>query len=606
MSEYRRQLREQTTSAALFPQPPVLDFTDRPALPKGRARSLRVLKTQTRRIITLPIGEWLARETIWWHPQSGRQYPSAALRRLVAPGCNYGYDVVVHVGRALFLEAQPIRVILAELARRQVPLSASTVAELGRRFIVLLTLAHRQCAPRLQAAMRGQGGYILHLDATYEDESPLLMTGIDAVLEIVLGNIKLPSEKAEGIVPFLRQLQDCFGPPLAIVRDMSKGIAAAIQEVFSDSTPDYICHFHFLRDLGKDLFGAEYDTLRQGLKKHRTAARLRARLRTWKKAFATHQDLLPLLTQSLPDALRENQLQALPLLGAYTLAHWILAGLQQGHGYGFPFDRPLVHFARRAQEVFAQLSSLQDLQLRGQWRDNLPWHQLRQDLQDLLEDRPFWRNSTLLNTKAEVFDQLRQAFHLAPQTAPGGLNHEGEDVPMGVIETQVRAWCQQLLARTPDAATPAFTAMLAQLDQYWSKLFAPPLVVHTPQGSRTLQPQRTNNRMERFFRDLKRDCRRKTGQNALGRTLRTMLAQTPLAQNLKNEAYLKILLNGHATLEDLFAAIDPVEVRQEMRQATQITEKIPVHLKRFIANLPTPAPIKHFFDKLKSNGISRS
>jgi hypothetical protein len=39
-----------------------------------------------------------------------------------------------------------------------------------------------------------------------------LMTGIDAVLEIVLGNIKLPSEKAEGIVPFRRQLQACFGP----------------------------------------------------------------------------------------------------------------------------------------------------------------------------------------------------------------------------------------------------------------------------------------------------------------------------------------------------------------------------------------------------------
>ena len=110
--------------------------------------------------------------------------------------------------------------------------------------------------------------------------------------------------------------------------------------------------------------------------------------------------------------------------------------------------------------------------------------------------------------------------------------------------------------------------------------------------------------MERSFRDLKRGCRRKTGQNALGRTLRTMLAQTPLANNLNNEAYLKILLQGHPTLEDLFAAIDPVEVRQEMRQATQNPENIPAQLKRFIAKLSTPAPIKNFFEKLKSNGIS--
>jgi hypothetical protein len=604
LADYRRQLADQTTSAALFPHPPVLDFTTPPALAKRRSKSLRVLKTHTRRVITLTIGEFIARETIWWQPKTGRQYPSAPLRHLVAPGCNYGYDVLVCVGRALFLETQPIRLIIAELARRQVHLSASTVAELGRRFIVLLTLAHRQCAPNLKAAMIGQGGYILHLDATYEDESPLLMTGIDAVMEIVLGNVKLPSEKAEGIVPFLRQLQACFGPPLATVRDMSKGIAAAIKEVFPDTTPDLICQFHFLRDLGKDLFGAEYDALRKGLKKHGTAARLRARLRAWKKSFATHQDLLPLLAQKPPATLGEDQLQALPLVAAYTLAHWILAGLQQGHGYGFPFDRPLAHLARRAQQVFAHLASLQDLQLRGQWRDNLPWHQLRQDLQSLLEDRPFWRDLSLLETKAEVFDQLRQAFHLAAQTARGGLNHDGEEVPPGVIETQVRAWRQQLLARTQDAATPAFASMIGQLDQYWSQLFAPPLVVPTPQGPRTLQPQRTNNLMERFFRDLKRGCRRKTGQNALGRTLRTMLAETPLANNLNNEAYMKILLNGHANLEDLFAQIDPAQVRQEMRQATRSLEKIPAPLRRYIADLPTPTPIKNFFEKLKSNRIS--
>jgi len=137
---------------------------------------------------------------------------------------------------------------------------------------------------------------------------------------------------------------------------------------------------------------------------------------------------------------------------------------------------------------------------------------------------------------------------------------------MSVLEIQVRAWRQQLLARTQDAATPAFAPMLGQLDQYWPKLFAPPLIVDTPAGPRTIQPQRTNNLMERFFRDLKRGRRRKTGQNALGRTLRTMLAQ--------------------------------------MRHAAQHTEKIPPQLKRFIANLPSPAPIKNLLEKLKSNRIS--
>lgn len=575
-----------------------------PTLPEVPPDSWRVYKTRTRRVVTLAIGPFLARETIWQHPATGQPYPSAVLRRLVAPACNYGYDVVVAVGRSLFLETQPVRTIIAQLAARHVHLSARTVAELGRRFIVLLTLAHRRCLPQLKQALALQGGYILHLDATYEDDSPLLMTGIDAVLEIVLGNIKLPSEKADGIVPFLRQLQESLGPPRATVHDLSKGILAAIHQVFPD-TPDFVCHFHFLRDLGKDLFGAEYDTLRKSFHKHGAISRLRARLRAWKPLLTPHQDLLPLLTEPSLAALPKRQLQTVPLLAAFTLAHWILAGLEQGHGYGFPFDRPLAELAHRSQQVYAQLAPFQNLHLRSRWQDNLPWHQLQQDLQKLHEDRPFWRTLAQMETKAQSFDHLRQAFHLAPATTDAGLNHDGENLPLDTLEGQVLAWRARLLARPTDALTPAFTRMIQQLDHYHAKLFSQPLPVVTPQGTRFVQPQRTNNLMERFFRHVKRDFRRRTGQNALGRTLRTMLAQTPLVKNLQNEAYLKVLLHGHARLEELFAEIDPTDVRKEMRQATQNPEKIPAKLKRFIAKLASPTPIKNLLEKLKSQKSNR-
>jgi hypothetical protein len=32
--------------------------------------------------------------------------------------------------------------------------------------------------------------------------------------------------------------------------------------------PDFVCHFHFLRDAGKDLLEADYDAIRQRLRKH--------------------------------------------------------------------------------------------------------------------------------------------------------------------------------------------------------------------------------------------------------------------------------------------------------------------------------------------------
>jgi hypothetical protein len=559
-----------------------------------------VLKTHRRQVITLAIGPWTARETLWQDPATHQVCGSVALRRLVAPGCNFGYEVLVEVGRRLFVQAQPVRTILTELAQRQVHLSASTVTELGRRFIVLLALAHRRCAPRLQQAMALHGGYILHLDATYEDKSPMLMTGIDAVMEIVLGNLKLPGEKTSAIVPFLQQLQQCFGPPLACVHDMSKGILAAIQEVFP-GLPDYICHFHFLRDVGKDLFGAEYDTLRQRLQTHGTVGRLRTRLRAWQNKIAADAQLRPALAQ-LPDSGWPTQpLAQAPLLAAYLLGHWILAGLQQGQGYGFPFDRPLLTLAHRAQQVQAQMESQLSLHPSKDWRRDLPFHHLSQDLRGLVNDYLLGPTLQRLDTRSQLFDELRLALRLAPVTGHQGLNDEGEPVQMDTLQRAVQAFTEQVRARPDYASTLAFQKMLEQIERYGPKLFAAPLVVSTPEGKRTIQPQRTNNLMERFFRDFKRQCRHKSGCHSLGRTLRTLLADTPLVHNLQNPEYLKTLLDGRPTLEALFAEIDPTDVHQELEQAQQKHERIPRALKQFIVNLPGLLPIKNFLENTKSN-----
>jgi hypothetical protein len=46
-----------------------------------------------------------------------------------------------------------------------------------------------------------------------------------------------------------------------------------------------------------------------------------------------------------------------------------------------------------------------------------------------------------------------------------------------------------------------------------------------------------------------------------------MLADTPLVKNLSNPEYVKIILNGHDTLEERFAEIDEKLVRQEMKKS---------------------------------------
>ena len=97
--------------------------------------------------------------------------------------------------------------------------------------------------------------------------------------------------------------------------------------------------------------------------------------------------------------------------------------------------------------------------------------------------------------------------------------------------------------------------MMKQIDKYGEKLFTDPITVQTPEGGVTIYPQRTNNILEQFFRKLKRGQRRKTGNNSMSRMLNSMIADTPLVENMDNPEYMKILLGGKANLEELFAEI---------------------------------------------------
>ncbi len=62
------------------------------------------------------------------------------------------------------------------------------------------------------------------LDAMHAGDAPALTVGLDGLSHIVLDNIKLPSENADSIKPFIGELNKRFGTPVARVHDMGVGI----------------------------------------------------------------------------------------------------------------------------------------------------------------------------------------------------------------------------------------------------------------------------------------------------------------------------------------------------------------------------------------------
>ena len=151
-------------------------------------------------------------------------------RKLVPHGCRLGFNVLVKVGLALFDECKNEKQIQAELKSCNVPISIRQVGYLAKKFIVYLALAHKDSRSKIKELLSLRGGYILHLDGTCEGDSPHLMSALDEIAQIVLDNIKIPSEKADKIIPFLRRIKQSYGIPLALVHDMGTGILSAVKE----------------------------------------------------------------------------------------------------------------------------------------------------------------------------------------------------------------------------------------------------------------------------------------------------------------------------------------------------------------------------------------
>ncbi len=569
--------------SSLFTKPPVVAF--RPSITQCSdcGGDLNVQKTRTRSISTLHVGRFRAREVFLTCKSCGHTKRSEELCALVPPGANFGYDVMVYAGKALFLRHRNEQEVVAELAQQNVQISPREVSLLGMRFVVHLALAHQRRASDITKDMQSRGGYICHLDATCEGGDPLLMSSIDSLSEIVLGNVKLPAEDEQHIVPFLRRIKEAYGIPLALVHDMGKGILKAVATVFPE-VPDFICHFHFLRDIGKDFLGTEYDTIRKRLSKHGISAKLRYRAKQLKADLDRHPELIKVLENGIENALLPAEArQFMPVLNVYALIQWTLRGKSEGHGYGFPFDHPHLAFAKRVHRLHTEVEKLQTIQLRGERKDNKPYFKVYLDLKKIIKDRTLWETVSVIEEKITVFEKLRKAMRIAPTSGRHGLNDEGQKGNIRTIEKRVKTFRAWLTRRKGYPQNSAAQKMIAQIDKYWEKLFADPITVETPAGPVLIQPQRTNNILEQFFRSLKRANRRRTGNASSSRMLRTILAETPLVRNLENPAYTRILLKGKASLEEVFAEVDIDTFRDAFREAQDVPEKIPSKLKPLIA-----------------------
>ena len=182
-----------------------------------------------------------------------------------------------------------------------------------------------------------------------------------------------------------------------------------------------------------------------------------------------------------------------------------------------------------------------------------------------------------MQKKVETFKKLREALSIAVPDSKKGLNYNGQGADIKSIEEKVKQFRNEVIPDSED-----FEKMTEQIDKYWEKLFANPITVTSSAGEVTIQTLRTNNILERFFRDLKRGTRRRSGTVSLNKTLRYMPADTPVVKNLDNPEYLEIILDGCWTLEERFERIDSRIVAEKLKAEQRKHQIIGSEMKKII------------------------
>ena len=536
------------------------------------------------------IGGFLTRETLLkcGNCANRKIYDSEELLKLVPPGGTYGYDVMVHIGESMFFGHRQAMEIQAELRERNIPISVSEVEYLAKKFIIYLSIAHERNNTGIVEMMNANGGYILHIDALGDKGRQRLISGVDGISDFVLGNAKIKSEHSDYVAPFLKKIRKLFGTPLAVVQDMGKGIMKAVKAVFP-GVKILICHFHFLRDIGKDLLEDNYDIIRKRLRHFGFLVKLRDFSKELKPLFENNPNEVDKFHEARNCGRKINLSNDTgTAIYLYTLVEWILDWKSESGGYGFPFDRPHFDLASRVINTFKILDTIKDDEEETEISVVKIRRCLKALLEEITEDGELKNAMSEIENEIPVFEGLRNAMRVAPKNGGNGLNDEGESGNIKTIEASVDKFRAELEKKSGFPKEKKGTAFLKQIDKYRKQLFADPITVKTTGATRTIQPQRTNNLMERMFRDFTRDNKRKTGSDSAGRTIQAMVDDTPLIRNLKNDNYRKIIIGDKKSLAEVFAEIDVSEVRKKMKEHNVCDEKIPGKIQDLLKkeNLP--------------------
>jgi hypothetical protein len=520
---------------------------------------LRRQRTSTRYPIGLLLGQPRVRLVQELCPTCRRIYRAEAYPELVPPHGNYAFDLIVQVGLARFLQHRQNCEIQQELdVRWGLRLSCSTISELAQTFLDYLAATHQAHIRELRECLHNDGGYALHVDGTCEAGTEIVFNAIAGNRGWTLSGCKMATEDTTQIQGLLRRCMEWFGPPLALVRDLSAQIEAARQQVMPD-IPDLVCHYHFLENVGTRLCEKHHAKLIACLRR----LKVRPALCSLRHDLVRHAKQKGSLTPAQIEQVLEAPEQAANLDPAQkrrSLAYLVLFWLEDYgadlRGEYFPFDVPSLALYRRYRTVHGWL--LRTMAAIDSPNRAFPTLEtIRHHLATVVEDKELVAAAERLEKATTLFNELRYVLRLGGD-GHHPLLHQRPVADRPALarqrEEHLQKWIDQLNQRRASESdadrTADFTIVLDYLQKYHGKLTGH--VIALDDRPAPFVVQRTNNVSEHRFGRTKQGLRRKLGTKNLTRYVQAMRPEELLVANLLDPDYLQIICGG--SLENLAAS----------------------------------------------------
>ena len=486
----------------------------------------------------------------------GRQILPLDLQSLVPTATHFAYDTIFEVTKMRFqllIQREEIQKQIALTSRFHI--STGSISNLSWMGLAYLEQCHFAQAKKLVERYR-KNGFFIHLDGTNEGGKYNHFVAREGRSGNVLYAEKIVSESEDSIVPILTKVKELFGDPDAVISDMSAAIKKAVAAVFKN-IPHRLCHFHFLKDIGKEMLQDLHQPLKYSVKN------LQKQLKEFRDKFDTEQAQI----SGKPSKKKTE------LCDHYSC---LLSIIDYIHDYekdldaeGFPFDLKYLAFYNRCRRVYTKIDHLlSTLQSTGKIKEmnrniciNLCY--IRNRIQEFLD-----RLSSSINQLTKInsiFLELRDILHPKTEKEQTPLNWgmlddktNVENIEQKLTDLRKKAKKKVKAKYLPKYEYKAWKIIHTHLKKH-GKLLNPEIEVN----GKTLLLPRTNNLSETGFRDAKRKARRTTGKKNLSKHMDELPSQYFYMVNLDDKEYVKTVFEGKE-IYDCFHEIDKKEIKKTM------------------------------------------